>query len=106
MNRAAAKLNLKNTNFTNPHGLSDKANHSSAFELARLCSHCMKNSPLFAELVSTKLHHAVTYLDVQRASNLFKLEPEKLESYIEKAPFQTGTPFKKTSNPSLTNLGE
>lgn len=105
MNRAAAKLNLKNSNFTNPHGLSDKANHSSAFELARLCAHCIKNCPPFAELVNTKVHHAVSYLEIQRASKLMQIEPEKLEQYVEKAPFQTGAAPKKTTNVSLTNLG-
>jgi len=44
MNRLAAKMNLKNTNFNNPHGLSDKANHSTAYELGRLCCHCMRSS--------------------------------------------------------------
>jgi D-alanyl-D-alanine carboxypeptidase (penicillin-binding protein 5/6) len=82
MNREAARLKLKNTNFTNPHGLSDKANHSSAFELARLCSHCMKNCAFFAELVNTKVHHAVTYIELSRASKLMQIEPEKLEQYV------------------------
>ena len=34
MNKLAFKLHLRNTNYTNPHGLADKANHSTAYELA------------------------------------------------------------------------
>ncbi len=30
----AQKLHMKTTKYTNPHGLADKANHSTAFELA------------------------------------------------------------------------
>jgi D-alanyl-D-alanine carboxypeptidase len=43
MNIMAKKLHMKQTNYTNPHGLSEKSNHSTAYELAYLSSHAMKN---------------------------------------------------------------
>ena len=42
MNQTALKLHLKQTRFANPHGLSDKANHSTATELAILSAAVMK----------------------------------------------------------------
>lgn len=36
MNKVAQKLGLKNTNFANPHGLSEKGNKSTAAELGRI----------------------------------------------------------------------
>ncbi len=36
MNRIAKILILKNTSFSNPHGLSDKSNKSSAEDVSRL----------------------------------------------------------------------
>ena len=82
MNRVAAKLNLKTTNFNNAHGLSDKANHSTAYELGRLCVHCLKNSKLFADLVNTKVHNAVTYLDINKAAVLLKSTKADLAPHI------------------------
>lgn len=43
MNIMAKKLHMKQTNYTNPHGLSEKSNHSTAYELAYLSSYAMKN---------------------------------------------------------------
>jgi len=60
MNMMASKLNLKKTNFTNPHGLADRSNRSTAFDLAMLSAHAIKN-PLFAEIVSTVSYEAKMY---------------------------------------------
>ena len=45
MNEKAYELNLKNTIFSNPHGLDeeDNGNISSAYDMAVLYSYCMKN---------------------------------------------------------------
>ena len=53
MNQTALKLHLKQTRFANPHGLSDKANHSTATELAILSAAVMK-IPLIRKIVNTK----------------------------------------------------
>lgn len=34
---------MRLTNYANPHGLADKSNHSTAFELAYLANQAMKN---------------------------------------------------------------
>lgn len=61
MNVTARKLCLKSTNFTNPHGLSDKGNHSTAFELALLSNHLLK-VPILKKIVNTIEHKTITYL--------------------------------------------
>jgi D-alanyl-D-alanine carboxypeptidase (penicillin-binding protein 5/6) len=54
MNSTAMRLHLKTTKYTNPHGLSDKANHSTANELAQLSSFAMKNA-VIRKIVSCKV---------------------------------------------------
>ena len=46
MNGMCHKMHLKSTCYTNPHGLADKANHSTAYELACVANYAMKN-PIF-----------------------------------------------------------
>ena len=61
MNAKAAEIGLRNTHFTNPHGLDDADHYSSARDLALLCSYSLKNEK-FAEIVSTK-NHTIAYKD-------------------------------------------
>ena len=78
---------MKTTKYTNPHGLSDKANHSCAVELAFLSSYAMKN-PVFRKIVNTKKHECPSYLTLNRFTKLHPdLDPPDL---VEKAPFETG----------------
>ena len=53
MNKMAQHLQLKNTRFNNPHGLSDRFNVSTAADIAELSFHSMK-IPEFRIYVSTK----------------------------------------------------
>jgi len=53
MNEKAKYLGLKNTNFTNPHGLHNDLHYTSAYDLAMISAEAMSN-PVFAEIVSTK----------------------------------------------------
>lgn len=53
MNEKAAKLGMDNTNFSNPHGLSDPKHYSTALDMAVLMEYCMKNE-LFARLSATR----------------------------------------------------
>ncbi len=53
MNDKASSLGLRNTHFTNPHGLSDSEHYSTAQDLASLMAYCMKNET-FAKITSTK----------------------------------------------------
>ena len=50
MNRYARALNLENTNFANPHGLSHNNNKSTAFDLGRLSAIAMQD-PMIREIV-------------------------------------------------------
>ena len=48
---------MKNSNFANPHGLSNPENYSCAEDLGKLCTYAMKNSK-FRTVVSTQLYQA------------------------------------------------
>lgn len=52
MNKFANFLNLKNTYFSNPHGLPDRRNRSTSNDIAYLCYYSMKNL-LFRTIVKT-----------------------------------------------------
>ena len=53
MNQNAKNLNLNDTNFTNPHGMSTTINLSSAKSIATLASFSMKSN-IFSKIVATK----------------------------------------------------
>ena len=53
MNRLARNLGMYNSRFTNPHGLSQVTNYSTADDLSKLCCYAMKNK-LFFKVVNTK----------------------------------------------------
>ena len=53
MNEYAKQMGLKDTNFSNPHGLSDENHFTTAYELAFITSTAMKNEK-FRKIVSTK----------------------------------------------------
>ncbi len=46
MNSLAAKFHLKKTKFSNPHGLADKGNKSTASDIGRLAAFAMKNKTI------------------------------------------------------------
>ncbi|OQB15913.1 MAG: D-alanyl-D-alanine carboxypeptidase DacB precursor [Firmicutes bacterium ADurb.Bin193] len=54
MNEKAASLGLKNTSFTNPHGLDDTDHYTTAYDLAQITRYALSNQ-LFSEIVSTRL---------------------------------------------------
>ena len=53
MNQKAAEIGLRDTHFTNPHGLDHKDHYTTAADLARLAAYCM-NHELFRTIVSTQ----------------------------------------------------
>lgn len=53
MNRKALDLELKNTNFANPHGLPHPNHYTSAYDLAKLTAYALQN-PVFSRVVATK----------------------------------------------------
>ena len=99
MNRVAKNLvHLKKTNYTNPHGLSDRSNHSTAFEQALLANFAMK-FPEFTKIVNTKHYVSRSYLPVKRVEKHFcKLKTQELEESDLPLPFLTnGEKFVKFS---------
>lgn len=52
MNARASEMGLDNTHFTNPHGLSDNEHYTTAYDLAIIASHALKNETV-REIVST-----------------------------------------------------
>ena len=52
MNRTALSFGIRDTNFTNPHGLYNEAHMTSAYSLALITRQAMGN-PIFREIVST-----------------------------------------------------
>lgn len=57
MNDRAKELGAYNSNFMNPHGLNNENHYSTAFDLAVISSHAMKND-LFKEITSSKKYKA------------------------------------------------
>lgn len=53
MNEKAIAMGLKNTHFTNPHGLYDKNHYSSAHDLATLTRYALAN-PIISEILTIK----------------------------------------------------
>ncbi len=53
MNKKAMEIGAFETNFTNPHGLSDDNHFTTAYDLAKITAYAMQN-PLFCEIASTK----------------------------------------------------
>lgn len=53
MNLYAQSLGLRDTHFTNPHGLYDEAHYTTARELAQLTRHALQND-VFARIVATR----------------------------------------------------
>lgn len=52
MNKKSLDIGLKNTHFTNPHGLDDENHFTTSYDLGILATYAMKN-PTFAKIVST-----------------------------------------------------
>jgi D-alanyl-D-alanine carboxypeptidase len=55
MNNKAKELGLQHTSYANPHGLMNKNNKSSAYDVAKLCCEALKNNK-FRAIVNTKMH--------------------------------------------------
>lgn len=58
MNKQARGLGLKHTQFGNPHGLPSQCAKSNAWDIAKLCCKCMKNS-IFRRVVGSKIYKAI-----------------------------------------------
>ena len=61
MNRFVKAFHLKNTKFSNPHGLADKGNRSTAFDIAIMAFNSLKDSH-FKTIVNRQRHECITYM--------------------------------------------
>ncbi len=57
MNEKAEKLGMKNTHFSNAHGLWAQQNYSSCKDIATLCEYALENYPVFKDIVSQSSYH-------------------------------------------------
>lgn len=81
---------MRLTNYANPHGLADKANHSTAFELAYLANQAMKNET-FRQIVNTKTFTSINFLPLKRSKRLPNHEFTEWTTYDERdIPFPHG----------------
>lgn len=53
MNKTAQKIGVKDTHFTNPHGLDNDEHYTTAYDLAQITRYALNNKT-FSEIVSTK----------------------------------------------------
>jgi len=99
MNEKAKKLNLKNTNFTNPIGLDDDSHYSSAYDLAVLTKYALRNKDFrrIVQIPST----TVTSSD-GRIQHKLEGTNYLLNSYLDIRGVKTGTT--DAAGESLINL--
>ena len=101
MNEKAASLGLKDTHFTNPHGLDDEAHYTTARELAIIAREAMKNER-FAEIVST--YKKTIPLNDTEGVRLLINHNKLLKSYDGAVGIKTG--YTKKSGRCLVSAAE
>ena len=99
MNEKAAELSLKNTHFTNPHGLSDEDHYTTARDLASLSAAAMENET-FRHIVSTDKYR-IAYADTARSLHNHN---KMLHIYDGAVGVKTG--FTKASGRCLVSAAE
>lgn len=107
MNDKVRELNLKNTNFTNPHGLDDSLHYTSAYDLAVISAYALKNDK-FREITSTKSRVAYPKdedgSDVNEGARFLRNHNRMLNSYSGAIGVKTG--FTKRSGRCLSSAAE
>jgi D-alanyl-D-alanine carboxypeptidase (penicillin-binding protein 5/6) len=73
MNKNCARLNLRSSFFDTPHGLMNPLSRSTAFDIARLGSFCMRD-PRFARVVSTKIYSVARNKELNGNKRSYKWE--------------------------------
>ena len=101
MNEKAAALGLKDTHFTNPHGLDGEAHYTTARELAIIAREAMKNGK-FAEIVST--YKKTIPLNETEGVRLLINHNKLLKSYDGAIGIKTG--YTKKSGRCLVSAAE
>jgi D-alanyl-D-alanine carboxypeptidase (penicillin-binding protein 5/6) len=73
MNHKALALGLKDTRFVNPHGLPGRGQHITAYDLARIMGHAIKN-PVLREILGTRVRKVAT----EKGKSIFIKSTNKL----------------------------
>ena len=76
MNRKAAEMGLKNTNFTNPHGLTEESHYTTAYDLYLIFNEAIKYET-FNQIIHTS-EYQTTFYDkngkfIMRQTELFAM---------------------------------
>jgi D-alanyl-D-alanine carboxypeptidase (penicillin-binding protein 5/6) len=100
MNKLSIKLGLKNTQFVNPHGLSEKGNKSTAADLGKLASIAIQ-VPLIEKIVSTKNYS--TFVIDNRGSQR-KMEWNNTNKLLDKGFAGIKTGVTPNAGPCLSSL--
>ncbi len=88
MNEKAAEIGMKNTHFSNPHGLDDHENHhSTAYDMALLTRYAMENKT-YRKISSTKTHRAPQ--EGEEWDRIFKNKNKLLRMYEYSTGGKTG----------------
>ena len=101
MNQKAAELGLKDTHFTNPHGLDDSEHYTTARELAKVAAAAMKNDT-FREIVAT--HKKTIPLNETEGVRLLINHNKLLKNYDGAIGIKTG--YTKKSGRCLVSAAE
>lgn len=100
MNKKAKDLNLLNTNFTNPDGLDEKNNYSSALDVSKIFSYLIQNHKEALEILKT--HNIVVYSSDGKIEHRLKNTNELLGVLSEVTAGKTG--YTDNAGESLTLL--
>lgn len=101
MNELAAELGLRNTHFTNPHGLHDDGHYTTAYELAHIARAAAKNDT-FRKITSTQ--RIIIRRDSKESARLLVNHNRLLRSYDGCFGIKTG--FTKASGRCLVSGAE
>ncbi|MGN1194996.1 MAG: D-alanyl-D-alanine carboxypeptidase family protein [Acutalibacteraceae bacterium] len=101
MNKKAAEIGMKDTNFVTPSGLDDENHYTTAYDMALLGSYAVKN-PAFRELCSTK-YETVSFVKPD-VNVTFSNHNRLLSSYSGAIGIKTG--FTKKSGRCLVSAAE
>ena len=76
MNKHAFALGMYDTFYDSPHGLSNKRNFSTAYDVCKLAQECMK-IPVFRQVVATRIFEAKALNGVTNAKNISCKQPTR-----------------------------
>ena len=101
MNNVAKKCGVKDSNFTNPHGLNDENHYTTAYDLAKITCYALQNK-IFKDIVSSKKYQAI---EIESQTKRYWSNKNKMLSNYEGA---TGvkTGFTKNAGRCLVSSSE